>query len=262
MHLAYYDETGDDGFPRFSSPLFTLSVLYLHYLTWQEAHDRIRCFRQSLRASIGLPVKWEMHSRAFLLNKKPYRGMGISERERVAAIDERCNLGGSLGCRIISVVIVKPRISSQHYQVLDTALKYSVQRIENDLDPERNPGAKFLIITDPGRVGKMRRTTRRIQRINYIPSRFGPYSYRKEIRGLVEDPIQKESSQSYFIQAADLVSYITYLYATTKALGAALGARLPAAVTPTKVLDWMEMLKPSLNLQASGKDPYGVVFHP
>jgi hypothetical protein len=25
MHIAYYDEAGDDGFPKYSSPLFVLS---------------------------------------------------------------------------------------------------------------------------------------------------------------------------------------------------------------------------------------------
>ncbi|MGH2626460.1 MAG: DUF3800 domain-containing protein, partial [Anaerolineales bacterium] len=140
--------------------------------------------------------------------------------------------------------------------------KYSVQTIGDDLEPTCNPQARFLIITEPGRIGKMRRTTRRIQRINYIPSKFGPYAYRREIEGLIEDPLQKESGESYLIQVADLVSYIAYLYGTSKALGMALPSRLPQSVSPVKVTGWMDALKPSLNLQASPKDAYGVVFHP
>lgn len=262
MHLAYYDETGDDGFPRYSSPLFVLSVLYLHYLNWQDAHDSFRALRQALKASIGLPVKVEFHTKAFLLNKNPYRALNINDGDRVAAIDQFCDLIGQLDCRIINVCVVKPRVTSPRYQVLDTALKYSVQRIENDLDPALNPQAKFLIITDPGRIGKMRKTTRRIQRIDFIPSKFSPYPYRREIRGLVEDPLQKESAQSYFIQSSDFISFIAYLYALSQALAQPLPTRLPAVVDPAKVTSWMEKLKPSLNLQASGKDEYGVVFHP
>lgn len=28
MYIAYYDESGDDGFPAYSSPLFVLTALY------------------------------------------------------------------------------------------------------------------------------------------------------------------------------------------------------------------------------------------
>ena len=262
MHIAYYDETGDDGYPRFSSPLFALTAFYLHYLHWRDTFDALQSLRRQLKSSAGLPIKMEFHTKDFLLNKRPFRALGISDAARISAVDQYCDLIAQLDCKIINVVIVKARITNPGYQVLHTALKYSVQRIENDLDPAHHPNARFLIITDPGRIGKMRRTTRLIQRINYIPSKFGTPPYRREIKGLIEDPLQKESTQSYFIQSADLVSYITYLYATSLTLDSHLPARLPAAVDPAKVRDWMQRLSPSLNLQASAKDPFGVVFHP
>jgi hypothetical protein len=199
----------------------------------------------------GLPFEQETLSRA-----RP------RDDDRVAAIDGYCDLIGSLPLKIINTVIVKPRITSPRYQVLDTALKYSVQRIENDLDPVNNPQSRFLIISDPGRIGKMRKTTRRVQRINYIPSRFGPAAYRREIRSLIEDPLQKDSSQSYFIQSADVVSFVAYLYGMSLAIGGPLPSRIPSAVNADRVADWMDQLRPSLNLKASGRDPYGVVFHP
>jgi len=47
---------------------------------------------------------------------------------------------------------------------------------------------------------------------------------------------------------------------TTKAGG--FPNRMPALVTPAKVEDWMERLKPSLNLEAAPKEPFGIKFHP
>lgn len=73
------------------------------------------------------------------------------------------------------------RIHFVDYGVLDTALRFSAQPIENDLDPARNPESRFMIITDPSRVESMRSTTRKIQRVNYIPSRFSMKPYRREI---------------------------------------------------------------------------------
>lgn len=262
MQLAYYDESGDDGFPEFSSPFFVLTALYLSYLNWRPSLDAIIDFRRGLFASFKLPVRLEFHTKHFLLNKGEYIELKLSDEEGINVVDLFCDLIANLNLKIINTVIVKPRIRSVKYNVLDTALRYSIQRIENDLNPTLNPDQKFMIITDEGRVGKMRHTARKIQRINFIPSKFQPSAYRKEITALIEDPLPKNSKESYFIQLADLVSFVVYLHSVSLTQIGKFPARLPPAVTPEKVAEWMERLKPALNLNASGRDPYGVVYHP
>lgn len=262
MQLAYYDEAGDDGYPRYASPFFVLSAIYLHYLNWKASFDVIRDFRRQLKSVYGFPMKTEMHTRPFLLNKLPYLHLNLNDADRVAIVGQFCDMIGSLDARIVNVVVVKPRIRNAAYEVLDTALTYSIQRIENDMNPSINPDAKFMIITDPGREGKMRKTSRRVQRLNFIPSKYHPGTYRRDVRSLIEDPLPKESSESYFIQISDLVSYVVYLYTVhTTGIGA-FPNRLSSAVTPAKVLEWMERLKPSLNLKACSTEPYGIVYHP
>ena len=262
MYIAYYDETGDDGFPKYSSPLFVLSALYLHYLNWQPSFEKIHNFRRGLKERFGLPVRLELHTKPFLLNKNPYRALGLSPTDRVEIVSLFCDLVAALEIRIINVVIVKPRIQSAKYPVLDTALKYSIQRIENDLAPDLHPDRKFLIITDPGRVGKMLKTARRMRRINFIPSQFAPRPYRREIRTLIEDPLPKDSRESYFIQLADTVSFIVYLHALLTTGAGDLSNRLAEVISGEQIEMWMSKLTPSLNLQASRKDTYGVVYHP
>ncbi|MBU0511270.1 MAG: DUF3800 domain-containing protein [Chloroflexi bacterium] len=262
MQIAYYDESGDDGYPAYSSEFFVLSALYLHYLNWRPIFDTIQKFRQDLKSTFGLPIRTEMHTKQFLLNKKPYRTLCISDDDRVTMVGLFCDLIASLDLKIINVVIVKQRIQKPNYPVLDSALKYSIQRIENDLKPTLNPQEKFMIITDPGRDGKMRKTSRRIQRINFIPSRFNPTAYRREIRTLIEDPLPKDSKESYFIQLADLVTLVVYLHSITETGVGQFSNRMRMIVTPLKVTEWMDRLKPSLNLLASSRDPYGIVFHP
>lgn len=261
MHIAYYDESGDDGYPSYSSEIFVLSALYLHYLNWKDTHIHIKEFRQSLKKEYNLPIKTEMHCKSFLL-KWPYRDFNLSKDDRVEIIRLFCELISELNIKIINIAIVKPQIKYPNYDVLDTALKYSVQRIENDMNLRKNPDNRFMIITDPGRVGKMRKTTRKIQRINFIPSILYHGTYRKEIDSLVEDPMQKDSKESYFIQLCDIVAYIVYLYAITKTRVAKFHNRLMNIISEETVLNYMEIMKPSLNLAASGKDEYGVKFHP
>ena len=261
MRIAYYDEAGDDGVPG-SSPLFVLGAMYMHYLHWQGNFKRIQDFRSHLKQRYGFPIKLEIHSKELLLNKNPYRPYGISDDDRVAIIGECCDLIASLDVRIVNVAIIKSRIQSADYPVLDKALTYSVQRIENDLNVDMDPRERFMIITDHGRVGKMTSTTRRIQRINYIPSKFAQGSYRQEIRTLLEDPLPKDSRQSYFIQFTDVVSNIAYLYTMITTGQPSFPKRMPKAVNEQKVMEWMERLAPALNHRASSTDRFGVVMYP
>jgi hypothetical protein len=211
MYLAYYDESGDDGHPHTSSPLFTLSVAYQHHLAWKDNYETVKKFKRQLAHDFPFPFHQELHTREFILNKKPYNQSNIADADRAHVIDLYCELCAQLDLKIINVVIVKSRFYKSKVNVLDLALTFSVQRIENDLAPI--PQNRFMIVTDWGRVGKMRKTTRRVQKINFIPSKFGPTPRRQEIQKLIEDPLPKDSSESYFLQVADLSACVVSLYA-------------------------------------------------
>lgn len=262
MRIVYYDESGDDGYPKYSSELFVLSAVYMPYLAWQSNFDALHSFRRRLKKKYGLPVRTEFHTRQFLVNKKPYRALSIPENDRLDIIELYCRELAQLDLRVINVCINKTRITSRTYAVLDWALKFSVQRIENDLRHTGTDESRFIVITDPGRVGKMRKTTRKVQRINYIPSKFGPYSYRREIERLIEDPLPKDSRESYFIQSADLITYLVYLHTHFQKGVSTIHGRTPAGVDKRRVVDWLEALKPCLNLAAAAGDPYGIYYHP
>lgn len=261
MYIAYYDESGDDGYPKYSSPLFVLSACCVQCLRWKDVFRDIRELREDLKGRFGLPVSLEFHTKPFILDKRPYRQLAISVRDRIEAVGLFCELVGRLQIRIVNVVINKKRIRSGPYGVLDKALSYSIQRIENDLE-RIDPSERFMIIADQGREGKMRKTTRRIQRFNFIPSKFSPQPYRKEIKLLIEDPFYRRSSESYLIQMSDLVAYIVSLHKTMEYGLGGLHNRLPTEVDQQKVRHWMDSLKPSLNLEASRSDEYGVVCYP
>jgi len=261
MFIVYYDESGDDGYPSYSSPLFTLTCMYIFYLNWKDTFNLIREFRQSLRNQYGLPIKMEIHTKQLLLNKYPYKPLGLSEVERVSIIDHFCQFLASLDFKVVNVVIDKAKITNPDYGVLDRAFTYSIQRVENDLE-KVDPSHRFLIITDEGRVGKMTKVARRIQRINYIPSQFSSTSYRKEIRRLIEDPLPKRSDQSYFIQIADLIAYIVYLHKLIELCRGNFPSRMPGLVDHSKILSWLDILSPILNLQASSTERFGIVCYP
>lgn len=261
MHICYFDEAGDDGFPNYSSPIFCLSAIYFDHSKWKQIFNEIYEFRKLLKEKYSFPVKMEFHTKQFLLDKNPYRDLKMSTVTKIKLMDEFTNFIGCLDLKIINVVIDKTKIKKQDYQVLDTALTYSIQRIENDIGSSKDSNINFMIITDEGRVGKMRTTTRKIQKINYVPSKFGEIQNLK-IKGMIEDPLPKNSSESYFIQIADLTAYLFYLYGIRKLKIGNYPNRMLQYFDDNSLKIFLENLKPALNLAAARSNNYGVKFHP
>ena len=263
MYLSSYDASGDDGYPKYSSPLFCLSALYMPYQYWKPNFQKVLDFRKQLKQDFGFPVKQEFHCRQFLMDKRPYHGTyNASTRKQIYFLF--LDLISILDLKIINVVIDKTRITSPTYNVLEKGFKYSIQRIENDLS-RIDPASKFMIFCDKGRIGKMRRTARKIQRINFIPSIHNPgTSYRKEIERLIEDPIEKDSKESFFIQLADAVACTTYLYSMRQLMDPPKDwpRRVKSVLTYGDEITAMETLKPVLNTKASSSNLFGVVKYP
>ena len=262
MFISYFDESGDDGYPQYSSELFVLTSIYFHNSVWQENYRKLHLLRKFLNDKYKLPIKQEFHTKEFISDKTPYHGK-YSANDRKAILKYYCMAISKLDLKIISVVIDKKKINRPEYDVLKNALTYNVQRIENDLNSIA-PNSKFLIISDEGRISKMRATTRAVQRFNFIPSMFNPDSYRKEITHLIEDPLPKRSAESYFIQLADTCSFLVSLYAKQNACSnkIAWSKRVMKVLNYGDEIELMDIIRPKLNLKANRKNPYGIVVYP
>jgi len=106
MFISYFDESGDDGYPNFSSPLFVLSSVYLHYLNWKDTYSAICSFRQQLKKDFGLPIGMELSTNRFLLNKKPYKNYNFSDDMRLLIMDLYCDFISQIDLRIVNVIIL------------------------------------------------------------------------------------------------------------------------------------------------------------
>jgi len=181
---------------------------------WKDNYEKIYHFRKYLKTNFNFPIKQEFHTREFMQDKGDYHGL-YDAPKRKQILELFFKLISTLDVKIINVVIDKEKAKNKgrtNYNVLETAFTYATQRLENDMNRNNNY-SEFMIITDEGRIQAMREIARKIRKINYIPSQFNPESYRQEIERLIEDPFAKKSEDSYFIQLADTISYITTLYA-------------------------------------------------
>ncbi len=202
----------------------------------------------------------EMHTKDFLTNKNPYRTFNWTTEEKQTILKLFAACITKLKAKIINVVIDKNNVTEKStYNVLENALKYNIQRIDNDSNGNWN----YLIITDRGRIAPMRRTARTIRSYNPIQSKFD-YGYtNKPINGLIEDILEKDSEESYFIQLCDYISYFVHLYYKTQYLKQPLPGRVADLIDETFVCNVMDALSKSeiLNEKAS-HNKYGLVVYP
>ena len=230
-------------------------------VNWKENYDKIDDFRKILKLEYGIPKKLEIHTKKLIMNKKPYSFFKLDEFKIQEILTLYADTISNLKVQIINVVINKNAIKAANYPVLHNALTYNIQRIENSLN-KLGTDNKFMMITDEGRIGKMRKTVRLIQHFNPIPSRFNGEKYVNNIRCLVEDPIQTNSNESFAIQIADFVSFLVYIFMRYKTNPDKVSTRVLPILSEEFVLALLDKLIPALNLQATKANKYGIVVYP
>lgn len=260
-YIVYFDEAGDDGITTKSSNFFLLTSVYMNANKWQENYNKIIQCREYLKNQFGFHKSEELHTKNLLSDKDPYRKYKWTVEERREIIKQICACIGTLDIKVINVIIDKTQISGTNYNVLENALKYNIQRIENDSNGKWN----YIVITDQGRIAPMRRTARAIRVFNYIPSQFdGCSTGNHPIKNLIEDILEKDSKESYFIQVCDYLSYIVHLYYKVKYKKEPVPNRVSRVLGTEHLEKIMKFLKEKeiLNIKASNYNEYGLVIYP
>lgn len=257
--LVYFDETGDDGANTQSSSQFVLTSVYMNAADWIENYNEIRKCRMLMKEQYGFHMSQEIHTKHLVRDKGMYRDYNWSDEDRRQIIIAFAKCIASLKIRVVNVIIDKSEIKKGEYPVLKNALTYNIQRIENDA----NGNWLYIIITDEGRLAPMRKIARAIRCFNPIQSNYGGYS-NKPIEGLIEDILSKNSSESYFIQICDFISFFVDLYYRIIDKKQELPRRVANLIDESFIQRLMCTLKNGgiLNLKASSSHPYGFVIYP
>ena len=257
-YIVYFDETGDDGISTASSDVFVLTSIYMDSAVWQENYDAFKQFRKDIRAEYGMHVSEEMHTMHFLREKGLYRPYNWTPEQRREILIKFAVSISKLTIKVINVIIDKNNIRTDDYEVLEKALTYNIQRIDNDAAGTW----KYLIISDQGRIAPMRKTARKIRAFNPVQSHFGGVT-NIPIQGMIEDVLEKSSEESYFIQICDYISCFTSLYYKYVVKNADLPKRIMQVIDKEFVSRVMATFKSGciLNEKASSYR-YGLVVYP
>lgn len=106
--------------------------------------------------------------------------------------------------RTFAVYIDKTKVQKRDRDPRDFAWSFAIERIDNFCTRK---GEFVHLLPDAGHGYFIRRMVRRMRRFHRVPSAFGPERLDAKALRVVEDPSDRHSEESFFIQLADLNAY-------------------------------------------------------
>lgn len=205
MRLAYVDESGDAGYN--GSRSYTLGCVMIDATAWPDAFESIVQFRRFVRNRFGILVRAELKANFLLRGSGSLNGLGLGERIRHDIYRQHLRLAPKLGLDVFAVVICKDKILKQTMNPRDLAWEYLIQRLERMSTKANEP---VMILHDEGDSSRIRTLVRKARKINMPGSAFGSGRLSNPARLIIDDPVPRDSKQSYFIQLADLSAFAAY----------------------------------------------------
>lgn len=214
MLFLYADESGDTGVKNSPTRFFTLSGLVVHETKWKEVLDDIVRFRKELRNNYGLKLREEIHCSAFIHN--PTKELKMLDRHvRLKILKQTLLFQSNLSdkIRIINIIVDKTNKRNPS-QVFESAWKCLFQRFQNTIIYNNFPifnSTGFrdngIIIVDRTIEHQLQKLLRKLRTYNPVPNMASSGYRDMPLDIITEDPVHKNSNNSYFIQLCDVNAF-------------------------------------------------------
>jgi hypothetical protein len=193
-YVVYLDDSYDDKFVAFSA-------LMVPGAQWVAALKHIKQFRSSLRKSDGIFTSVELHAVDFVAGRgRPSDRIVVKSRRIEIYRQFLGTIATTPGMRAINAYFPKGFMARAFERLLNRLNMYMTKC-----------NGHAILICDEGNESTYRALCRQLRAFNPIPSRFGTWSSGpwRDIPTdrVIEDPVFRNSKDSYFIQAADFSAY-------------------------------------------------------
>lgn len=195
MYLVYIDDS-------YSKGVYCFSAVAVHSDYWKQVFRNVRAWRKELKKSDGIYMYKELHATDFVSGRGRIAPKPVAKFRRCQIYRNALKLlGAQRGVRIFNACSNRNQLE---------AFERLLNRI--NITMEKAARSHAILICDEGAEGDFTRLARKMAVHNYIPSRYGrwhdgSYSRNLPTNHILEDPIFKESSKSYFVQMADFCAY-------------------------------------------------------
>jgi len=167
-------------------------------------------FRRLLRKRFGLYMRAEIKGSELARGAGPWLPLALSAKKRHFIYRSFMRLQDGVGSiKTYAVVVDKSKCNDPEH-VRRTAWRYALQRVERFAAYGHDT---IMVLPDSGQYVWLRKLAREMRRHSVVGSAFGPSSLdRKLSRVLIDDPVERDSTQSYMIQLADLNAYAAFRF--------------------------------------------------
>lgn len=208
MYFAYFDESGDSGLEKRQTDTFVLACALVHDKQWLTALDRTVSFRTYLKENFHIPHRAELKATWLIHNKADIRQAKLAFEGRMAAYKAAMRFQRTSGVfRMFAILIDKKKINKKDTDVRETAWRYAIQRLER-YGAANNENVH--VIPDEGHSDFIKKKIRQMRRFNRVPSAFGLGTLKRNAENILEDPSERRSRESFFVQFADLNAYAAF----------------------------------------------------
>lgn len=177
MHLFYIDESADEK-------LFVLAALALPATYWKTIFDKVRQFRLDLQHTDGIDIHAEFHAWKFVSGRGNIAESIVTKGRRCQIFQDTLRMVTTLpGVKLVTTV--SP--SSQEEAGFERLL-LSIQQIMEAED------SYAVLICDQGKETPYTRYAHALRASGAIDN-------------ILEEPLFKDSAQSYLIQLSDFCAY-------------------------------------------------------
>ena len=207
MYFCYVDESGDCGLydalkpDKTGSPYFILAGLVVHSSKWKLSLGILKAFRKQLARESYLPYDIEFHCAEMIDPHKVREYTAISVPDRWKLIERYAETIGQYSAfAIITVVIDKKKSIIDPVNYLTTAVTKLYQAFDEFLKNEKENGILFFDRANEKHINthvrKLLGTGASGETITDV-----------RIGWVIEDPIFRVSTDSIFVQSADVIAY-------------------------------------------------------
>jgi hypothetical protein len=199
MYLAYFDESGDSGpVPTSPTKFYVISCVLVHEAVWLNSLDLLVKIRRRLKTRFGIAVIPEIKATDFRRGQGPLRHLPWSAVQRAELFCKLLSVQPRLNVQTFAIAIDKSRLHAGR-DVREVAWQYTLQRVDTFC---RKQAERAVLFPDAGHGFFIRKLVRKLRRHQVIDGRFGGKLSIPSNR-IVEDPNDRPSHDSYFIQLAD-----------------------------------------------------------
>jgi|SRR5690625_4722869 len=197
--FAYIDDSGDPGMNGKGSKTFGLGCVLIPLDHWTKRLDYVHAMRKEVNATYRVKLRDEVKGEWLAGVKKHFRELRLGDGQLRDIYRRHLQTLPVVSSGAFAVVVRKELIQRADADVEDIAWQYLMQRLRLRT---METGAPIVIIHDQSSSNaEIRKKVRRARRFLWANGRAVTADL------VVEDPVPRQSDQTYFIQLADLVAY-------------------------------------------------------